>query len=939
MEMIRKFVAAVVVLSISDAPAGGQAQSAEPAAPGDSRRGAGESAAAGPRVRVAAHENYSRLVFDWPTRVEYEAEIDAERLVLRFAGGVSPDIAAARRTLRNVVSVTAADAAVVITVQPGAQIRHFRIGTRIVVDVHDRSAAAEAAPVERRASTAERATRPAAAPVPAPAAVAAPVAPPPVALVAAAEPASALSMGVEPPADLPDYTIPGSSAPVAVAVVPTRNLRNARPPAAPAVSAAAVPGVAAETANARAAAPAPAPVAERVAVAPTIERPAVAAPVVVAEVGRMPMQVAAGETPPAAAGAIPELHPIAAPVVVAAIAPLASAATALSLAGPQRAASDLDLPASAEPVLVAESAPIPTLVLGPVADPASGDTKEPETSVPVALAAVASAPRAAARADEVVLAQAQLPPQRPGPRTMAPLATPGFGDGGNTRNIQLAPGQAIPPLLGGPPSAGAPGAPGAPVARPPIVPIPILLDSSAGRLLQLPAPAATVLAADPRIVRVQPASPTSLFIMAVGVGRTNVIATSDDGTAIVEYDVTVAGAVAPAPGAAPPPAFGGPPARAGAPSASAVESMIRRSVRGGEGVRVTAIGTRGYVLNGLVPTAADAQRAEAIAKAMGGEEREVINSLSLLSAIQVNVRVRMAEISRTVTRELGFNWETLGTSGSNWLLGMRFGAGGLLASTLGGGGVPAGSADTPARYGARFTNGRVDINSVIDALAQDSLVSILAEPNLTAMSGEVASFLAGGEFPVPVAGSSSGGAATVTIEFKQFGVSLAFVPTVLSPERLNLRVRPEVSELTDVGSISVPLGSGVVRIPALTVRRAETTVELGSGQSFAIAGLLSRNHTLTNSGIIGLSDIPILGALFRSDRFRRQETELVIIVTPYLVRPTSDPRALQAPAERLRAATDWDRIVLRRQLARGSGVPPASAEGRRPAVDAGFIVE
>jgi pilus assembly protein CpaC len=221
---------------------------------------------------------------------------------------------------------------------------------------------------------------------------------------------------------------------------------------------------------------------------------------------------------------------------------------------------------------------------------------------------------------------------------------------------------------------------------------------------------------------------------------------------------------------------------------------------------------------------------------------------------------------------------------------------------------------------------------VVDALASDQLITILAEPNLTAQSGEVASFLAGGEFPVPVAASAANN--SITIEYKQFGVSLAFVPTVLGPERLNLRVRPEVSELSENGAISLPLASGVVRIPALSVRRAETTVELGSGQSFAIAGLLQRSNTMTNSGINGIGDVPVLGALFRSDRFRRNETELVIIITPYLVRPVSDPRALAAPTDAFRPATDLDRILHRRQVARGIPAAPFPA-----GVDAGFILE
>ena len=462
-----------------------------------------------------------------------------------------------------------------------------------------------------------------------------------------------------------------------------------------------------------------------------------------------------------------------------------------------------------------------------------------------------------------------------------------------------------------------------PAVQAPPPPISVLLEAGAGRLLRLPAPAITVLAADPRIARVQPASPTSLFVMAVGAGRTTVIATAEDGTPVAEYDITVqpGRGTVPAAGVAASPA---------APSAAAVQSMIRRLVRGAEGLQVTAAGPRTLLLSGEVPVAADAQRAEAIARAYGGEEREVVNSLTLLSSIQVNLRVRVAEISRQVSRELGFNWQALASDGAGLLIGLKTGGAGSLLNALTG---SASATDAQVgRIGAAYRSSRFDINSVVDALASDQLITILAEPNLTAQSGEVASFLAGGEFPVPVGASALNN--SITIQYKQFGVSLAFVPTVLGPERLNLRVRPEVSELSENGAISLPLASGVVRIPALSVRRAETTVELGSGQSFAIAGLLQRNNTMVNNGVNGLRDVPVLGALFGSDRFRRNETELVIIITPYLVRPVSDPRALAAPTDGFRPATDLDRILFRRQVARGATTPQF-----RSGLDAGFIVE
>ena len=458
-------------------------------------------------------------------------------------------------------------------------------------------------------------------------------------------------------------------------------------------------------------------------------------------------------------------------------------------------------------------------------------------------------------------------------------------------------------------------------------PISVVVDAGSGRLIQLPGPAATILAADPRIARVQPASPTSIFIMGVAAGHTTVIATADSGTPIAEYDVTIRPGTGSLVGGADQAA-----ARP-APTANGVEGAIRRSLPGMGAVRVAAAGRNAFVVSGTVANAAESQRAEAVARAFVGESREIINNLELLSSTQVNVRVRVAEISRQITRELGFNWQALGSIGS-FVIGLRTGGGAqTVANAITTGGVSTGSlASTASRYGLGVTTNRLDINSVIDALASDQLITILAEPNLTAQSGETASFLAGGEFPIPT--GTGGSSTTITIEFKQYGVSLSFVPTVLGPNRLNLRIRPEVSELTNTGAVSLPLANGSVTIPALQVRRAETTVELGSGQSFAIAGLLQHNTTQTDSGILGLGDLPVLGPLFRSNQFQRSETELVIIVTPYLVKPVSDPNRLGAPTDGFRPAVDLERILYRRQIARGAPMPQL-----RTHPDAGFIVE
>jgi pilus assembly protein CpaC len=430
-----------------------------------------------------------------------------------------------------------------------------------------------------------------------------------------------------------------------------------------------------------------------------------------------------------------------------------------------------------------------------------------------------------------------------------------------------------------------------------------------GQLVILPRAASAVFAADPRIATVQAAAPTTLFISAVARGRTVVVATAADGSEIATYDVVVGPAPAPAPGVGP---------GIGVPG---VEAAIRAAVPGATNLSVRRV-PGGVVLSGEVPTAADAQRAFTIARAGLGEADRVLDQLRVVGAMQVNLRVRVAEVSRVVTRELGFNWQVLGATG-------RFTFGLLTGAFAGAPLIPGLGGEVGRGFlGAGYTSTSADVNALIDALAADQLISILAEPNLTAQSGETASFLAGGEFPVPVAAQLD----RITIEFKQFGVSLAFVPTVLDNQRISLRVRPEVSELTEEGAISLPVAGGVVRIPALRVRRAETTVELGSGQSFAIAGLLQDGNRLVGSGLPFLGEIPILGALFRSDRFRRNESELVIIITPYIVRAVSDPRALALPTDGFRPANDIERILLLRQISRD--VPPPRMPGQ-----AGFIVE
>ncbi len=482
---------------------------------------------------------------------------------------------------------------------------------------------------------------------------------------------------------------------------------------------------------------------------------------------------------------------------------------------------------------------------------------------------------------------------------------------------------------------------------------PITLEAGTGLLLPLPQAATTVLSAEPTIARVQPASPTSLFLMGVTPGHTTIIATSEHGAAIAQFDVTVVAAgghAGPifAPGPTPPP----PAASEGGPVTAAtmadIEKAIHRMVTGAGNVTAAQAGNR-IVLSGTVPTAAAGQQAEAIARGFAPDKTTILSEFIVLSSIQVNVRVRFAEISRSVERQLGFNWQALG-SGGGFKYGAMTGAGAVPNTTLTGPTLLAGSglASSAAgissavldprlplgqglnQIGVGYSSSRWDLNGVIDALATDSLVTILAEPNLTAQSGEPASFLAGGEFPIPMSSTSAnGGAPTISVVFKQFGVSLEVVPTVLSSGRLNLRIRPEVSQLSTTGAVNIPPGGGTLTIPALSVRRAETTVELGSGQSFAIAGLLQKTTSDTAQMVPGAGELPVIGALFKSSDFQRGESELVIIVTPYLVKPAPNPAALQSPTDGFRPATDLDRILLGRQLARPDGT----------ALNAGFVLK
>ena len=284
-------------------------------------------------------------------------------------------------------------------------------------------------------------------------------------------------------------------------------------------------------------------------------------------------------------------------------------------------------------------------------------------------------------------------------------------------------------------------------------------------------------------------------------------------------------------------------------------------------------------------------RSEGVAKPGGGIGMYplVVNQLKTLGSAQVNISVRIVEMERSTSEQLGLRWSSIGN--------MRWGTWDTLQTALGvtpGNKFPTNTLPTDGQHG---------LNVIIDALVESSLVNVLAEPNLTAKSGEAATFMSGGEFPFPVDNSDDG----VSIEFKRFGISLELTPTVLSNNQISLTVAPEVSTLSREHSVSI----AGVEVPGIESRRATTTIELADGQSFALAGLVRtyQDHKIESLPFLG--EIPILAPFFSSNSFKNSESELVIIATARLVEPTSDPSELTTPLDRFRPANRFERLFLR----------------------------
>lgn len=410
------------------------------------------------------------------------------------------------------------------------------------------------------------------------------------------------------------------------------------------------------------------------------------------------------------------------------------------------------------------------------------------------------------------------------------------------------------------------------------------------RTFKVDTPFATIVAGSPDIIDVNSLTDQQIYIRGKQTGTTNVMLFDASMKQIGILDVEVA------------------------IDTSSLQQNIRAST-GTQGIRVSAAEGQ-VVLSGTAADAVAAERALSIANGAVPKGGVVVNAMNVAAPQQVMLEVRFLEVYRSAGRDLGVNWYAANRNGTN--IGQT-GLGDVVRATR----TPIGTGNPPATlplletagtlasgltpYGSlltsvlRLANG-TSIDVLITALEEKGALRRLAEPNLISLSGDAARFLAGGEFPVPIPNTTTNGFPTVTIEYKKFGVELAFVPTVLSRGTINLRVEPSVSELDYTNAVTI---AGTV-VPALSRRDARTTVELRDGQSFAIAGLLQTRNRQDVSQLPWIGSVPVLGALFRSSSFQQEETDLVIIVTPRLVAPAIPGQQLATPHDSRLPANDVD---------------------------------
>lgn len=432
----------------------------------------------------------------------------------------------------------------------------------------------------------------------------------------------------------------------------------------------------------------------------------------------------------------------------------------------------------------------------------------------------------------------------------------------------------------------------------------ISLPRGSSMAIDLPADARDVIVPNPLVAEAMLHSPRRITVIGLAPGETDAVVLDNAGRTILSLRVRVDAGV------------------------SALQDTLSR-VMPGTNIHAEAVNDS-VILTGTVLSPGEADRATQVARAFVSAPEKVINMMTITGSDQIMVRARIVEVQRTAIKQLGLDATAVLASVGNGLSLTQGATFAVNGSQLGGGII-------------RYQDGAGDgstLSTSLRAFERAGLVRILAEPNITTANGENAEFLAGGEFPVPVGQETTENSSKVTVQFKPYGVRLAVRPIVLSPGRISLQLSTEVSELTQLGAFTV--GGGADRalvIPGLNVRRASNTVELPSGGSLMIAGLLREDTRQNIDALPGLGDLPVLGALFRSRDYLSGETELVIIVEAYIVSPTN-AGSLQTPADGLQIANDAQTILfgqLNEHFAPRGGTATASAAGWSGPV--GYVIE
>lgn len=407
-----------------------------------------------------------------------------------------------------------------------------------------------------------------------------------------------------------------------------------------------------------------------------------------------------------------------------------------------------------------------------------------------------------------------------------------------------------------------------------------------GTIAKLNKPATTVVVANPEIADVQIVTPHMMYITGRKVGETSMLAIGENEEVLLIGNVNVTHNI------------------------GKLKEAVSQAIPGSK-LEVDST-NKGIVLKGNAESPVIAEKIQRLATTFLGEDQSVINMMSTEDGDQVMLKVKIAEVSRTELQRFGINLEALLSTG-NFVFGAATGRDFFDEATS----LITRTAELDNSFMGGFNDGNHDITGLVDALEEDGLITVLAEPNLTAKSGSTANFLAGGEFPIPIIDEDGG----ITITYRKFGVSLDFTPVVLNSKKISLAVSPEVSSISSLFSIE----TNGFNIPTLLTRRATTTVELGSGESFAIAGLIRHDNTNDVSKVPGLGDIPVLGMLFRSEEFRNDMSELVIVVTPYIVKGTQEAQ-IAAPTDHFKPVNNLDLILRGKLYGAADGDEPGLTE-------------